>query len=91
MDNEAAFWELAVREGLPSWRFLRRPVPLEQLDREFIGTRLECEWLRLKELMRPGDQLWPFEFNVRPYLGLRRGYVLLRGGRPVGGVVTVVS
>jgi len=60
--------------------------PASQLDRRFIGSRLEAEWERLKAQMQPGDEIWPFEINVRSYLGLRRGYVLLRGGRPVGGM-----
>jgi hypothetical protein len=91
MEVDAGFWEEAVRRGLPRFRFLRRPVPPEQLDAEFRGTRLEPEWVRLRAQMQAGDQLWPFSFTLRRYLGLRQGYVLLRGRRPVGGVVTVVS
>ncbi len=36
-----------------------------------------------KAQMQPGDQLWPFKFDIRPYLGRRRGYILLRQGLPV--------
>jgi hypothetical protein len=85
------FWEQAARKGLSRFRFLRRPLPLEQLDRELLGTRLEVEWLELRSRMEPGDQIWPFEFHVRRYLGMRQGYLVLRRGRPMGGVVTVVS
>jgi len=91
MNDEATFWDEAARKGLPWFRSLRHPLPPEQLDRELIGTQLEDEWSRLKEQIQPGDQLWPFEFYVRRYLGLRQGYLLLRRGRPVGGVVTVMS
>lgn len=91
MADETEFWEDAARRGLPALRFLRRPLRPEQLDGMLIGSHLEGEWLRLKDKIQPGDQLWPFELNVRRYLGLRRGYLLLRRGRPVGGVVTVVS
>jgi hypothetical protein len=91
MSVELEFWEQAVLKGLPWFRFLRRPILPEQLDREFIGTRLEADWLDLKTQMQPGDKLWPFEFHVRKFLGMRTGYVRLRQGRPVGGIVTVVS
>lgn len=91
MSVELDFWKQAVRNGLPWFRFLRRPVAPEQLDREFRGTRLEEDWLHLKMQMQLGDELWPFQFNVRKFLGMRKGYVLLRQCRPVGGIVTIVS
>ncbi len=91
MRVRAEFWEQAARSGLPRFRFLRRSLAPEQLDDELLGSQLEDEWLQLRSQMEPGDQLWPFEFHVRRYLGMRRGYLLLRRGRPVGGVVTEVS
>ena len=89
--TEAKFWMEASWKGLPWFRFLRRPLSPDQLNRELLGTRLEGEWLQLRSQMRPGDQFWPFEFHVRRYLGMRRGYLMLRRGHPVGGVVTGVS
>jgi hypothetical protein len=86
--TETAFWELVVQKGLPRFRFLRRPSTPELLDRRFLGSRLEVEWEKLKTQMQQSDQIWPFEINVRSYLGLRWGYVLLRQGRPVGGIIT---
>ena len=91
MIDQAEFWKQAVREGLPWFRFLRRPVRPEQLDQVFIGTRLEAEWLHLKSQIQLGDELWPFQFNVRPVLGMRKGYVLLRQRKPVDGILTIVS
>lgn len=85
------FWDQAARCGLPWFRFLRCSIVLEEVDRELCGTLLESDWLKLKAQMKPGDELWPFEFRVRRYLGMRKGYLVLRGGRAVGGVVTVVS
>lgn len=91
MTTEADFWELAARKGLPRFRFLRRPLSPVHLDRMLLGGRLEGEWLRLRAELQAGDQLWPFKFHVRRYLGLRRGYLVLRRGQPVGGVITEVS
>ena len=91
MPEEAAFWKLVVQKGLPRMKFLRRSTPPEVLDHRFSGTRLQVEWEKLKAQMQPGDKIWPFDFNLRPYLGLRRGYILLRRGQPVHGIVTEVS
>jgi hypothetical protein len=86
--DEAEFWRRVVREGLPRFRWLRRSIDVVTLDLRF-GTW--AEWLRLKERLHPGDKIWPFEFHVRSYLGMRRGFVALRRGELVGGVVTEVS
>jgi hypothetical protein len=89
--TEIEFWEQAARKGLPRWRFFRRPIPPEVLDRQILGTALEVEWQTLKSQMQQGDEVWPFEFHTRPSLGMRRGYLVLRAGHPVGGIVTEVS
>ena len=69
----------------------------ELVDRKLIGTRMEPEWAKLKSQMQSGDQLWPFKIDVqanlgqqcgRILLGQRRGFILLRVGRPVGGITT---
>jgi hypothetical protein len=91
MMAEAEFWEQAARTGLPRFRFFRRSLSPERLDRELLGTNLAADWQALKARMQPGDRIWPFEFHVRRCLGMRRGYLVLRQGRPVGGVVTMVS
>ncbi len=90
MDSDDDFWKLAARKGLPWFRFLRRPVPVRQLDDEFPG-RLQTEWQTLKGKMQDGDKIWPFCFHVRSYLGMRSGYIILRRGKPIGGLVTIVS
>lgn len=93
-DNDltmAEFWELAAREGLPAFRWLRRSIPTEQLDKQFENGRLKEEWQTLRDRMQSGDEIWPFEFHVRSYLGMRCGYIVLRNGRPIGGIVTIVS
>jgi hypothetical protein len=89
--SEQLFWTEAARKGLPRFRFLRRSTTVDELDRLCQGTRLEAEWERLKASLQPGDRIWPFSFNVRAYLGLREGYVVLRNGKPIGGIVMTVS
>ena len=89
--TEADFWEQAARKGLPWFRWLRRSVPIAELDDTFQDGRLREEWKQLKEQIQPGDQVWPFAFHMRSYLGLRKGYLVLRRSKPIGGIVTEVS
>lgn len=89
--EDPEFWNRARREGLPWFRFFRMPISIAEMDEHFKGSRLKDDWLELKAAMRPGDQIWPFEFHVRPYLGMRSGYIVLRKNKPVGGIITIVS
>jgi hypothetical protein len=89
--NEAEFWHRVIREGLPRFRFLRRSLAAEQLDDRFRESRLSSDWQQLKGKLLPGDTIWPFEIALRPYLGLRRGIVVVRAGQAVGGIVTESS
>lgn len=82
MIHERESWQRVARKGLPRFRFFRSLLSIEKLDEELPGSRLQGEWEHLKEQMQPGDKVWPFSLNVRPYLGLRRGYVVLRGRQP---------
>ena len=90
MDSEEVFWNLAVSKGLPWFRFFRRSIPVGQLDSEFQG-QLKPEWESLKANMQVGDEIWPFRFYMRATLGMRSGYIVLRRGKPIGGIITLVS
>jgi hypothetical protein len=89
MDAKDDFWVQAMK-GLPTCKFLRRPVPIAELDSQCQG-RLKADWENLKAKMVPGDQIWPFKLDVRSHLGMRRGFLVLRCGKPIGGIVTLVS
>ncbi len=89
--REQDFWEEAARKGLPRFRFFRQSLAIDQIEKQFLGSRIESDWLRLKAKLQPGDKLWPFEFEVRSCLGLRRGYIAIRRAKPIGGVITVLS
>lgn len=91
MTLEPEFWNDVVRRGLPRFRWLRRPVDTAVLDSGLKDGGLAKEWLKLRSSLQPGDEVWPFELHFRKYLGMRKGYVVLRDGRPIGGLVTLVS
>ena len=89
MDSEYDFWVHAMK-GLPRFRCVRRPVSIAELDAQCHG-RQKAEWEELRAKMEPGDEIWPFKFDARSYLGLRQGFLVLRRGKPIGGIVTMVS
>jgi hypothetical protein len=89
-EKEQQFWAQAVREGLPRFRWLRRSLRLSELDQRNWG-KLQPAWETLKAKIQPGDRIWPFEFHVRPYLGMRQGIVVVRKKAAIGGIVIVVS
>jgi hypothetical protein len=41
--------------------------------------------------MESGDEVWPFCFNVRKFVGMRSGYAVHRRGKAIGGILTLVS
>lgn len=88
--TESGFWLLAMK-GLPWFRCVRRAVSVDTLDQQFAGTSLQYAWEQLKGQLEPSDRIWPFTIHVRAYLGMRQGYLVLRRGKPLGGIVTIVS
>jgi hypothetical protein len=87
--SQAEFWSLVVRYGLPRFRWLRRPIPLPDADAALGG---HPDWPRLRAQMTAGDAVWPFRYpRSRLAWGHREGFVVLRQGRLVGGIVTVAS
>ena len=89
MGDDTAFWKQAMK-GLPWFRFLRQPVKVVELD-DLFKEGLREEWHALKSKIEPGDKIWPFEIQVRQYLGMRKGYLVLRRGEPIGGIIHIVS
>lgn len=77
------FWSLASHH-IPSFG---SPVSVAELDRQLGKSK---EWLVLRSQIQPHDKLFPFAINVDT-LAMRLGYVVLRNGKPIGGVVLVSS
>jgi hypothetical protein len=87
--DEATFWNQVVRSGLPRFRFLKRPLSVEHVD-AVVGSMQE--WLELRQKLGPGDQIWPFRLpRTGAVWGHRAGFVALRAGKFVGGIVVEVS
>jgi hypothetical protein len=87
--DEVEFWALVLRRGLPRFRWLRRPVRLAAADATLRG---HPDWPALRARVAVGDAIWPFRLpRSRRVWGHREGFVVLRRGRLVGGVITLVS
>ncbi len=54
------------------------------------SDRLGQEWKLLRKQMRPGDELWYYKSQPR-FLADEAGYALVRKGRPIAKVVTLMS
>ncbi len=85
--SEAELWREAMRHVPLSCRWFGRSVAVSELDAQF-GDWLE--WRSARKLVREGDRIWPFLIN--PWtMAMRKGYVIVRDGKPIGGVLTELS
>lgn len=88
-DNDAEFWSLVVRHGLPWFRFIRHSCPLRKVD---VALRNHPDWDELRSKIQPDDEIWPFRFpRSGRYWGKKYGYVVLRRGQFLGGIITTVE
>jgi hypothetical protein len=62
-------------------------VPLAEIDVQYPSWD---EWRRIRSTLLPGDQIWPFLFN-RNTLAMPSGYVIIRDGKPIDALITLVS
>src|SRR4051812_33784503 len=69
--NEEEFWRVAALSAPFRYRFLRKSLTAEQVDAEFSHRHFP-PWLELKQIVRPTDLIWPFEFNQNT-LSYRKG------------------
>ena len=68
-------------------RIIARTKDVGELDAE-LGDM--PQWLVARNQIHPGDKIWPFTVN-RGTLSMRQGYVIVRQGQCVTGVVVTVS
>jgi hypothetical protein len=81
--DEQALWSLASKH-----------VPLfgSSLSTGEVDRILESlqEWASLRSQILPSDRIYPFAINLDT-MAMRLGYVVLRNGKPIGGVVVISS
>jgi hypothetical protein len=85
--TEESLWRAAMRHAPLSYRWFGRSLTIMELD---LQMRDAPQWLAAKKSIQAGDRIWPFVFNSNT-LAMRKGYVIVRKGKPITGIVTVVS
>jgi hypothetical protein len=85
--TEEDLWAAAATRIPLSYKWLRRSVSVDSMDAEFGGFP---EWVELRERVLPSDRICPF-INNPDSLAMRQGFVVIRDGKPIGGIVTFVS
>ena len=91
--QEEQLWREAMRHAPLSYRWFGRSLTVVEIDEDRAIDGLPRDWpawRTVKEQLQPGDKIWPFVVN--PWtMAMRAGYVVVRRGKPITGVVTVVS
>ena len=85
--NEEGFWKAAGRHVPFSYRWLGKSLSVEDVEASVSDS---CDWQELKKRIRPGDRISPFVINENT-TAMRRGFVVIRDGQPIGGIVVLVS
>jgi len=85
--SDAESWEVAAKRIPFSYRWFGRSLTVAEVDAELSQWD---KWKALKAQLESGDRICPFTIN--PYsMAMRRGYVVIRGREPIGGVVVEMS
>lgn len=84
---ESTLWRAAAWTVPFSYRWLGRSLSIADVDSQLTDF---SDWQELRVSIRAGDRICPFEIN-RNTMAMRRGFVVLRRGNPIGGVVTISS
>ena len=90
-------WEevLIARDKLPD-PTLTTKTTVQEAEAAHCSTGnpfgyLHKQWEMLKARMQPGDELWDFDNGLHDQLAGRNGYKLVRQGRVIAQVTTMVS
>jgi hypothetical protein len=81
--NDADFWVIASKH-IPCFS---TALPVEEIDRTLGDWH---EWVALRGRINADDKVFPFAINVDTS-GMRLGYIVLRQGKPLGGLVIISS
>lgn len=82
-EDKEDFWRKAGKH-IPCFSTSLKIAELEQ-------NLLSTEQLKtIQSLVQPGDKIYPFAMNVDTR-AMRLGYVVLRHGKPIGGIIKVRS
>lgn len=81
--DEEALWSLASKH-VP---LFGSPISTGEVDKILESWQ---EWVLLRTHILPSDRIYPFAINLDT-MAMRLGYVVLRNGKPIGGIVVISS
>lgn len=84
--SEHKFWQIAARHVPFSYRWFPRSLSLSDVDAKLSSG----EWEELKSQIKGGDKICRFGINPDS-MAMRRGYVVIRRRKPIGGIIVEVS
>ena len=85
--TKESLWAAAAK-GVPfRFRWFNQSLSIESLNVELANC---SDWIDLRRRLRSGDRICPFTINKNT-LSMRQGYVVLRKGKPVDGIITLMS
>ena len=85
--TEHGLWAAAASRIPFAYRWLGRSVSLDEMNTHFQDFQ---PWCDLRATLESGDRICPFTINPNTS-GMRQGYVVIRDGKPIGGIVTLTS
>ena len=85
--EERDFWIAAMQNAPFAFRWFGRSLSFSSLDAQYNHFD---QWLAARKLYREGDKIWPFVINTNS-MAMRVGFVIVRGARPITGIVTLIS
>ena len=88
--NEDELWRIAAQNVPLRYRLWRQSLSIEQVEQMEPDVVHNAEWAKLKQNLCEEDKIWPFEFN-RNTLAYRKGFVIIRKGKPISGLISLSS
>ena len=85
--TERQFWSVAASRAPLAYRWFGRSIAVAELDAQYPDFD---QWLELRANVQSTDRIWPFTINPNS-MAMRRRFVVVRDGSPIGGIVTIVS
>lgn len=84
--------EAVERDNTPNWHAERERAARYPTLKLPFGFQHQA-WLRLKEKMQLGDELWEFSSSGDSWAHLagRRGIALVREGKVIGSIITLMN
>jgi len=87
LTSERDLLAAAFRTAELRYRILGMSLKISKMDDQCNG---QDGWKEFRETLAPNDKIWPFHFNKNT-LSMRKGFLIVRDGKPLKALVTELS